>query len=205
MSTKPTSSKKCQISFKVLKFIPSHYDGKDLVSISLKIKRKEYNASFIMNNYDIIFFPEFKALDRYASNGHKVLANILTSIHSKTRYYIDTRTELEYRKRGFNDWQELEWWQESEIENSIEGDLIIWIKENDEYLSQIYSSEIENEFEEIIKYLSEREKFSIPKFATDTVGSDVDVKYLNKLLDDAIKGEDYEKAVKIREQLNKIK
>lgn len=194
------------LSIKVLNFKTKHYDRKDLLNIHLTVDKKKYELSFLMDNYDHIFFPEFKIIDRYDSKSFNVISEFLKTTHSKIKYFIDNEMSRFNSENKTNSWDDCkEWWQEELENNNIEDNVNFWIKKNNDYLSQFDFSPLNEEgrLDELVSYLNKRATYVKPEFNSSLQYTDL--MHLNKMLDNAIKMEDYEKAIEIREQIKQIK
>jgi hypothetical protein len=188
-----------EVSFRILGIKKCHYDKKDLIGLVMTVDEQEYEMKFLLDNYNVTFFPEFKVVDKYLGNGgFKFIHSFLESIYSKISYYSEVY-QKEKKPILFNI-SEKEWWQKSkdgdtdEKKESTER-LDAWVKKNEDYLVQHDLSGFDNEkIEEVIKYLEVRKSFVQPEIVHDEID-------LNTLLESAINNEDYETAIKIREQL----
>ena len=188
-----------EVSFRILGIKKRHYDKKDLIEVIMTVDEQEYEMKFLIDNYNATFFPEFKVVDKYGGNGgFKFIHSFLESVYSKISYYSEVY-QKEKKPSLFNI-SDKEWWQKSKDEDSDEKkesteQFDAWVKKNEDYLVQHDLSGFDNEkIEEVIKYLEVRRHFVQPEIVHDEID-------LNELLESAIKNEDYEEAVKIREQL----
>lgn len=181
------------VSFRILEIKRKHYEDKNLISIAMKVDDDEYKGSFLVNNFNVIFFPEFKELDKYSGmGGFKFMHNFLIGVSSKVKYF----SEIHLKESPNFETDEEEWWMSS---SNSDADEIFndWISKNEDYLSQQDLEGFDNDMiDEVVKYFKKREKFIKPEFEKDEVS-------LSQMLEEAIKTEDYEKAIKIREQLKK--
>lgn len=190
-----------EVSFRILGIKKCHYDKKDLIGLVMTVDEQEYEMKFLLDNYNVTFFPEFKVVDKYLGNGgFKFIHSFLESVYSKVGYYSEVH-QKEKKSNPFN-MSEREWWQKSEDENSKEKQAAVdkfnsWIKKNEDYLIQHDLTGFDNEkIEEVVNYLEVRKSFSQPIVIHDEVS-------LYDLLENAIQNEDYEEAVRIREQLKR--
>jgi hypothetical protein len=190
-----------EVSFRILGIKKRHYDRKDLIEVVMIVDKEEYEMKFLLDNYNATFFPEFKVVDKYGGNGgFKFIHSFLESVYSKVGYYSEVH-QKEKKSNPFN-MSEREWWQKSEDENSKEKQAAVdkfnsWIKKNEDYLIQHDLTGFDNEkIEEVVNYLEVRKSFSQPIVIHDEVS-------LYDLLENAIQNEDYEEAVRIREQLKR--
>ena len=190
-----------EVSFRILGIKKRHYDKKDLIEIVMIVDKKEYEMKFLLDSYDATFFPEFKTVDKYGGNGgFKFIHSFLESVYSKVCYYSEVY-QKDKKPNPFNI-SEREWWQKPTEEEEYEKEAATerfnaWVKKNESYLSQHDLTGFTNEkIEEVINYLEVRKGFVQPAVIHDEVS-------LIDLLEDALKNEDYETAIKIREKLKR--
>jgi len=188
-----------KVSFRILGIKKSHYNKKDLIEIVMTVDEQEYEMKFLLDNYNATFFPEFKVVDKYGGNGgFKFIHSFLESVYSKTGYYSEIY-QKESKPNRYNI-SEKEWWQKSKDKDSDEKSesteqFNSWVKKNADYLVQHDLTGFDNEMiEEVVNYLEIRKGFSQPTVVSEVIN-------LNELLEKALVNEDYEEAIKIREQL----
>ncbi|MEK6828794.1 MAG: hypothetical protein AABY15_01620 [Nanoarchaeota archaeon] len=191
------------VSFNLVGYKVNHYDRKDLISLKMKTSTKEYDLSFLVDDYNTILFPEFKVLDKYGKVYFRIIHDFLISVRTKVNYFIKLRSYTMSKNKKVNDWDpEKEWWQKEQEEKEIDNDLKRWIDKNIEYLTDYSFDELkdENLFKDFISFFEGKNSGIKPvfEFKVDGVVETMDLK---KQLDKAISDENYELAVIIREKI----
>jgi len=196
-----------EVSFRILGIKRKHYEKKDLVNIEMKVDDDKYKMSFLLDNYHVIFFPEFKEIDKYGGvGGFRILSNFLQSISNKTKYYSDIH--MKKGKKGEYETYEREWWmakKEKGETSESDNDFNRWVKNNADYLTQYDLSKFDNDMiDEVVQYIKVRDGFVKPEFVKTSIKEEEDIVSLREMLENAISVEDYEKAVRIREKIKLI-
>lgn len=200
-----SETNKQKVIFELLDYTVDHYDRKDLVSLIISVDDKRYPISFLIDEYNSIFFPEFKAVDKYGGPGFRFIHEFLVGVRSKVHYYI--KLQSYNNNQRINSFDEKEWWQKDKINKNSEFELKKWVSKNSSYLMEYDLSMLINKpevIEELIGYIATRDSFAKPTF--DTFNNFLDeVSHLKQQLKKALEREDYEQAVIIRDQIKNNK
>lgn len=202
------------LDFIILDYKHKFYNKKALLTVGISVEGKLYDTQFLMDDYEVAFYPEFRTVERYSSgtNADAILMKFLKNFQMKIKYFADNYSDKIKAERGMNSWDDLqEWWQKEDLNDEINNAISNWVYRNKEYLSQGYLDEIQhvesfNEgVDQIENYLNKRKGFVMPTdiiLSTEKVPEDIGT--LKIMLSSAIEEERYDDAAVIRDKINDL-
>ena len=199
------------LEFDILDFKYKYFNKQSLLKLNITIDGKKYVADFLIDDFEHIYYPEFRSVGRYRTlSGDVIISNFINTFEKKVKHFSSKYSKKVKSDKGINSWDFEEWWQKSEIESTINEGINNWILMNKEYLNEYVSSkessvEAFNEAaEELKEYLEKRSTFKSPTGFDLFMPQEDDISSLELSIEKAIREEDFEKASILRDKIKKL-
>lgn len=189
-------------SFRVLEVKMRFYKNSDLYTMSIIIDKKEYEVSFLVDNYESFYYPELRADENSIGNLVNVIYN---KLNIKYQMILDSKNSESNSDIDYYE-DDIEWWRPN-VRSVIDIEINSWIKENEDYISDLGPIDFMStkDFDSLKKYLEKRSEFVKPRFLVDSLDEDNDLYSLKERLKKAELTEDYIEAAKIMDKIKKKK